>query len=267
VFTQYFSLKFNPFVKELDEKDVFISKDSKELLSRLEYMKKARGFFLLTAEAGFGKTTLLRKFSSSLNTGLFKVYYSALSSLTVMDFYRSLIIRMGEAPAYQKVRMFEQLQRLITDSYYERKITPVFILDEAQSLSGGVLEDLRMIFNFKMDSENPFITIVAGNPNIRRKLQLSANQALRQRIVGNYHMAGLMREETGGYITSRLSLAGAPDTNIFTETAVESIFTSTGGALRLVNTLAAASLTCACSRNQSVVDEEIVYQADRDIEI
>ena len=82
MFTQYFSLKFNPFVKELDEKDVFISKDSKELLSRLEYMKRARGFFLLTAEAGFGKTTHLRKFSSSLNTGLFKIYYSALSSLT-----------------------------------------------------------------------------------------------------------------------------------------------------------------------------------------
>jgi hypothetical protein len=37
---------------------------------------------------------------------------------------------MGEAPAYRKVMMFEQLQRLISDSYVERKIVPVFILDE-----------------------------------------------------------------------------------------------------------------------------------------
>jgi type II secretory pathway predicted ATPase ExeA len=163
--------------------------------------------------------------------------------------------------------MFEQLQRLIAASYYEKKITPVFILDEAQSLSGGVLEDLRMIFNFKMDSENPFITIIAGNINIRRKLQIAANQALRQRIIGNYHMAGLLRNEINDYIKSRLLLAGADNPNIFTDTALESIFTATGGAVRLINTLAAASLTCACSRNQDMVDEEIVYQADRDIEI
>jgi type II secretory pathway predicted ATPase ExeA len=267
VFTQYFSLKFDPFTKELDEKDVFMSKDSKELLSRLEYTKKTRGFFLLTAGAGFGKTTLLRKFASTLNPGLFKPYYSALSSLTVMDFYRSLILSMGEIPAYQKVRMFEQLQRLISASYYERKITPVFILDEAQSFSSSVLEDLRMIFNFRMDSENPFITIFAGDINIRRKLQLSSNQALRQRILGNYHMTGLLREEIGDYVKSRLSIAGAADVNIFIDAALESMFTSTGGALRLVNTLAAASMTCACSRNQSTVDDEIVYQADRDIEI
>jgi type II secretory pathway predicted ATPase ExeA len=267
VFTLFFGLKFNPFSKELNEKDVFMSKDGKELLSRLEYLKKTRGFFLLTAEAGFGKTTCLRKFSSSLNQGLYKVYYCALSSLTVMDFYRSLIISMGETPAYQKVRMFEQLQRLISGCYYERKVTPVFIIDEAQSLSGGVLEDLRMIFNFKMDSENPFVAIIAGNPNIRRKLQISANQALRQRIIGNYHMTGLLREELKDYVVSRLAIAGAADTNIFTDAALEFMFTSSGGAVRLINNLAAASLTCACSRNLHVVDEEIVYQADRDIEI
>ena len=119
MFTQYFGLKFNPFSKELDQKDVFMSNDARELLARLEYIKKTRGFFLLTAESGFGKTTLLRKFSASLNTGLFSVYYSALASLTVMDFYRSLILRMGETPAYRKISMFEQLQRLISTSYCE----------------------------------------------------------------------------------------------------------------------------------------------------
>ena len=267
MFTQYFSLKFNPFIKELDEKNVFVSNDSKELLSRLEHMKRTRGFFLLTAESGFGKTTLLRKFAASLNPGLFQVCYCALSSLTVMDFYRSLILRMGEVPAYKKIMMFEQLQRLISDSYYDKKITPVFILDESQSLSGGVLEDLRMIFNFKMDAENPFITIIAGHHTVRRKLQLSVNQALRQRITGNYHMTGITRDEIGAYITSRLSIAGAPDINIFTEAALEAIFISSGGALRVINNLATASLTCAFTRNQSIIDEEIVYQADKDIEI
>ena len=184
-----------------------------------------------------------------------------------MDFYRSLIFRMGETPEYKKINMFEQLQRLISVSYYENRVIPVFILDEAQSLSNSVLEDLRMIFNFRMDAENPFILILSGDNNIRRKLQISANQALRQRIIGNYHMSGLLRDEVKDYIASRMMLAGAVDTYVFTEAAIESIFTSAGGALRVINTLAVASLTCAYSRNQSIVDEEIVYQADRDIEI
>jgi type II secretory pathway predicted ATPase ExeA len=258
---------FNPFSKEVNEKDVFISNDAKELSARLEFMKRTRGFFLLTAETGCGKTTLLRRFAGSLNANLYNVCYSALSSLTVMDFYRSLIIRMGEIPAYKKISMFEQLQRLISVSYRDKKVTPVFILDEAQSLSGGVLEDLRMIFNFRMDSENPFIAVIAGSSNIRRKLQLSVNQPLRQRIVNNYHMTGLLRDEIKDYITSRLSVAGAPDTNIFTDAALESLFTAAAGSVRLVNSLAAACLTCACSQNSYIVDEEIVYRADKDIEI
>jgi type II secretory pathway predicted ATPase ExeA len=267
VFTQYFGLKFNPFSKELDEKDVFMSNDSRELLSRLDYLKKTRGFFLLTADAGFGKTTLLRRFASSLNPNMFKVFYCPLSTLTVMDFYRSLIIGMGEIPAYQKINMFGQFQRMVSASYHDKGVVPVFILDEAQSLSGGVLEDLRMVFNFKMDSENPCMVVIAGNPNIRRKLQLAANQALRQRITGNFHMAGLSRDEVKPYVVSRLKLAGAADADVFTDSALESLFMASGGALRMVNTLAAAALTCACSRNSPLVDEEIVYQADRDIEI
>gem|GEM_PF-4160167 len=42
--------------------------------------------------------------------------------------------------------------------------------DEAQSLSKGVLDDLRILFNFKMDSENPFILILAGHPALRNRL-------------------------------------------------------------------------------------------------
>jgi len=267
LFTQFFGLKFNPFSKEMPVGDTFASKDSTELLSRLEYTKKNRGFFLLTADPGYGKTTILRKFTDSLNPGLFRVCYSPLSSLTVMDFYRSLVLGMGEIPAYQKIKMFGQLQRLISESHYERRITPVFIMDEVQSLSNGVLEDLRMIFNFKMDSENPFIAIMAGNSNIRRKLQISANQALRQRFIGNYHMTGLLRDEIKPYVDSRLAIAGALNRNIFSAAALEALFVSSGGALRMINSLAAASLACACARSQELIDDEIVFQAGKDIEI
>ena len=266
MFTQYFGLKFNPFTKEIEEKHLYASVDFKELDSRLDYMKKTRGFFLLTADAGVGKTTALRSFASALNPGLYRVCYSAVSSLTVMDFYRALIMGMGAVPEFVKIKMFDQLQRLILASH-EKRVTPVFIIDEAQSLSNGILEDLRMIFNFKMDSENPFILILAGNHIIRHKLQLSAHQALRQRFVGNYHMQGLSKDETSKYLSSRMKIAGAADPTVFSEAAVESIHNQTNGAPRLVNNLAGASLTLAAISERKLVDDEIVYQAAKDIEI
>lgn len=267
MFTQHFGLKFNPFTKEIDEKHLYDSADFKELGSRLEHMTKTRGFFLLTADAGVGKTTALRRFAGSLNAGLYRVCYSAVSSLTVMDFYRRLIILMGSVPEYTKVKMFGQIQQLVMASYQEKRITPVFIVDEAQSLSNGVLEDLRMIFNFKMDSENPFILILSGHHTVRNRLQLTAHQALRQRFIGNYHMGGLSGGETGTYLSSRLNVAGASDAGVFAESAVESIHNLSGGSPRLVNNLADASLKLAAAQGIDSVDGEIVRKASMDIEI
>jgi type II secretory pathway predicted ATPase ExeA len=267
MYKQYFGLKTDPFSKEIDENHLFESKGMREVASRLDFHLQTRGFFLLTADAGVGKTTALRRFASSLNPGIHRVCYIAMTSLTVMDFYRSLIIRMGASPEYGKVMMFEQIQNLVSESYYSKRVTPVFIVDEAQCLVSGILDDLKMIFNFKMDSENPFVFVMSGNHTIRRKLQLSAHQSLRQRFVGNYHMEGLGEGEVAAYIAARLRLAGAPDENIFEPTATEAIQTATNGCPRLVNNFADASLKLAAVLGKKRVDEGIVYQASKDIEI
>jgi type II secretory pathway predicted ATPase ExeA len=267
MYKQYFSLKRDPFTKEIDEGYIYESKGIKEIASRFEFLLQTRGFFLLTADAGVGKTTALRRFAASLNPGIYRVCYSPMSTLTVLDFYRSIITRMGAAPEFGKALMFEQLQHLVSDSFHNKRITPVFIVDEAQCLSNAILEDLKMIFNFKMDSENPFILVMAGNHAIRRKLQLSANLGLRQRFVGNYHLEGLGEDETGDYIKSRLRIAGAPDENIFEPNAVLAIQKATNGCPRMINNFADASLKLATVLDKKRVDEEIVFQAAKDIEI
>jgi len=267
MYRQYFGLKCSPFTNEIDEKHLYESAGLRELASRLDFHLQTRGFFLLTADAGVGKTTALRRFASSLNQNIYRICYCAMSSLTVMDFYRGLIIRMGAEPEYGKIMMFEQLQHLISDSYHNKRATPVFLIDEAQCLSGGILEDLRMIFNFKMDAESPFIFIMAGNHAVRRKLQLSAHQGLRQRFVGNYHMEGLCKDETSAYVASRLKLAGAADEGLFGQSAIEAIWAATNGCPRMINNFADASLKLAAVLDKRRVDEEIVFQAAKDIEI
>jgi len=266
MFRQFFGLKYNPFGKEIDISNVYESEDIKELNSRFKYIQIIRGMFLLIGEPGMGKSTALRKFSTELNPGLYKSCYFSLSTVTVMDFYRGLLMSLGEVPSHKKVTMFHQIQQAIMSLYYNQKITPVIMLDEVQMLSNSILEELRLLFNFKMDSENPFILILSGQSQIRNKLQLAVNAPLKQRIGVKYVMQGLKPEELSDYIGTRLKAAGLSE-NVFTQTAVEAIYSASKGVPRLVNSLATASLMYACSIKQKYIDEEVVYQGQKDFEM
>jgi type II secretory pathway predicted ATPase ExeA len=85
---------------------------------------------MIVGEPGAGKTYALRVFSDSLNKALYKVVYFPMSTGSVNDFYRGLAFGLGEEPKTRKVDLFRQIQHAVSTSFHERKITPVFILDE-----------------------------------------------------------------------------------------------------------------------------------------
>lgn len=266
MFTQFFGLMYNPFAKEFDISDTYESYDIKEFKSRFKYIQSSRGIFLLMGDPGTGKSTALRNITSGLNPGLYKPCYFTLSTVTVMDFYRGILMSLGEIPANRKVTMFHQIQQAISSLYHDQKITPVIMLDEIQLVCNGILEDIRLLFNFKMDSENPYILILAGQPQIRNKLALSVNAPLKQRINIKHIMQGLKKEEIEDYLASRLKAAGALE-SIFTPSAAEAIYSVSKGIPRLINNLATASLMYACSKRQERIDEETVYQGQKDFDI
>lgn len=266
MFTGYFGLKFNPFTKEIPKEHLFSGHDLREFYSRIDYLQKARGIGLVVGEPGIGKSTALRGYASNLNPALFKYCYFSLATVTVLEFYRALAIELGIEPKHKKVALFHQIQQAIYTLYYEQRITPVIILDEIHLASNKLLEDLRLIFNFNMDSQNPFVLILAGQPLIRSKLSLSINSPLRQRIVVKYIMSGISKDEVDNYLSSRIKLAGSNE-DIFTPTAVEAIYAITNGVTRLINSIATNSLICAFAQKKRFVDEEIVYQAQSEMNL
>ena len=63
MFKPFYGLTFNPFDKSLPENHAFESRDFKQMLSRLDYLKNTRGIGLFTAPPGMGKTFALRCFA------------------------------------------------------------------------------------------------------------------------------------------------------------------------------------------------------------
>ena len=260
MFKQYFGMKANFYDKEIDSTDLYAGNDLKELESRLKHILEVRGIFLLIGEPGSGKTSALRKLAEGLGPSLFKPFYIKLSTVTVNDFYKQLATELGEEPKFRKIDMFNQIQSAIANLYFEQHITPVIIADEMHNASSSILDDLRMLFNFRMDSVNPYVLIIAAQPAIRTKLALNSGLPLKQRIGGKYTMKGLSEPETHEYIKTRMALAGVVR-DVFTEQAITQIHSSSNGFPRNINNLANACLMYCKWKNLEYVDEEVVYQA------
>ena len=257
--TSRYGLEFNPFLKNSKEV-LFKSSEFSEALFRLDYLAKTKGFGILTGAPGRGKTTVVRHWASSLNPSLFKVVYTSLSTVTVNDFYRNLAASLGAQPAYRKTENFHAIQDEITRLALDKKKTPVIIIDEANYISSAVLNDLKILFNFEMDSRDRAVILLVGLPQLNHTLQLAMHEPLRQRIIMNYNIDGYTKEEGHSYIDSKLKGAGCSQ-DVFDDSAIEAILNASDGTARMISKLCNNALVIGNSQNINLINADTVMQA------
>ncbi|WP_075859805.1 ExeA family protein [Carboxydothermus pertinax] len=134
---------------------------------------------------------------------------------------------------------------------------PVVIVDEAHLLDREMLEEIRFLLNFRMDSYNPMSLILVGQPELRRILQLQVYEAIAQRINLRYHLPPMEREEAKGYVAHHLRTAGASST-IFTDDALDMVYEYAGGIARKINNLCIACLMAAAAEQKRLIDDRMV---------
>ena len=263
-FTRY-GLEFNPFIK--NSKEILVdTSEYREITFRLNYLTKTKGFGLLTGSAGKGKTTALRNWAAGLNPSLYKVIYSSLSTLTLNDFYRNLILELGATPAFKKPDNFRIIQEEITRLSVEKRKTPIIIIDEANYVSNAILNDLKMLFNFEMDSRDRAVILLAGLPQLNSTLRLSAHEPLRQRIVMNYNLEGISKEEGREYILEKLKGAGCNQA-VFEDAAIEAVLNAADGTPRMINKFCNSAMLIGDVQKANLITAEIVMQAVNDSEL
>ena len=262
----YFGMKCNPFKKGFDSKKSFEFNDFNEMQARLNYLLKNKGIGLFTGSSGLGKTYSIKYFSEHLNVGLYKVVYISLSTLTVRDFYKSLCFGLGITPENGKIDMFKQIQETIKTYVNERKITPIIILDEAQYLRPEILNDIKMLLNFDMDSKDYAVLILMGQPTLNNLLSRNTHEALRQRIIINYTFAGIGKKEVEKYLENRLKLAGMNE-KMFEENAIEALTSNCNGSIRKLNTIIEKCLMICEQKEENIVTSETVLLAENEINL
>ncbi|MGN0734448.1 MAG: ExeA family protein [Anaerovoracaceae bacterium] len=264
-YTGRYGLEMNPFIK--NGKDVLVETgEYREIVFRLDYLLQTKGFGLITGEPGRGKTTAVRKWAEKLNPSAYKVVYISLSTVTVIEFYRQLAEKLGIDPFYKKVDNFKAIQGMIERYRREKRITPVIILDEANYMKSGILNDLKILFNFEMDSRDYAVVLLVGLPQLNNQLRLSVHEPLRQRLVTSYNMEGLNEKESEQYIYDKLKGCGCHQ-EVFDKNALHAIINASNGTPRIINQICNKALLIGEKKGKMIIDMETVMDAVNDNEL
>jgi type II secretory pathway predicted ATPase ExeA len=258
-----FGLKRRPFDKSIATRDLYSWPGLEELEARLEMAKGAHGIMLLTGEPGTGKTVALRRFVDSLNTEHYQPVYLPLSTLTVLDAYAQLHRALGGEEIRSKSLLFAGIQQGIAQLNAQSK-QPVIVLDEADLLRSAIFDELRILLNFEMDSRDPLLLILCGQPQLLAKLALRVHLPFRQRVAMRYRMPSMDEAHTKAYVEHHLKLAGRKQ-RLFTDEAMMQIFVQSGGIPRAVGNVALAAMVNAAARAADIVELDDVIAASREV--
>lgn len=255
MYRKHFGLTRHPYDKDLAADDLFPSASLLELNARLKHLIDMRGIGLVTGDSGSGKTTTCRHMVAGLHSGLYRVLYVSMTTGNVMDLYKSIAWELGLSTERNRAALFKQIRTEVSRLCAENRVKPVLIIDEAHHLRTDLLEDMRLLTNYAMDSENRLTVVLVGHPELRRRMGMAALDALAQRIVVRANVRGIARDEMGAYLAHRLKLAGS-ELPLFEPPTVEAIFQASSGLPRKANNLAHHSLFAAAIAKAKTVTTE-----------
>ena len=263
MFEKHFGLSSKPFSLVPNPEVLFLSQNHENGLTYLEYgLSEKVGFILLTGEIGVGKTTLIRymlnKMISPMDVAvIFNTNFST-------DQLLSRILSEFDIPCdtTEKERHLEMLYQFLIERY-ARGRHALLIIDEAQNLPDQALEDIRMLSNLQTDDHVLLQIMLVGQTELKNRLNAPGLLQLAQRIVVNYHLAPLSKQQTHQYIAYRLQAAGGA-IDLFSSEALQLISEHAAGIPRTINLLCDAALVYGYGDNLKRIDLATVEKVIKD---
>lgn len=258
MYNAFFGFQENPFNLSPDPAFLYRSPQHEEALANLIYgVHSRKGFIVLTGEVGTGKTTMLECLRDYLETQYIEFAFIFNSRINTEQFFEMIAYDLDLRCNHKsKTEVLFALNHLLIQQANEGRTT-VLIVDEAQNLEWDVLEEIRLLGNLENPRLGKLLQIVlAGQPELDRKLDAPNLRQLKQRIVLRCGLAPFQLSEAFEYITSRLRKAGMPDQTVFPDEVIKELHLRSQGIPRLINAVCDnLLLTCfALERKVSTIE-------------
>lgn len=265
MYEKYWGLSEKPFLNTPDPRFLYHSIQHDEALSRLIYAVQERiGAVMLTGVFGCGKTVIAQVILNELSSQKYKTAYIVNPRLDDVDILRMILHHLDIAePPVRKADVLNNLHDILLNNMRNGKET-VVIIDEAHAIDNeNIFEEIRLLLNFQLQDRFLLTLILLGQPELKQKID--KNMQLEQRINIKCHLGSLNIEETRNYIIYRLTVAKRTEP-IFTEKAVSSIFSYSGGIPRRINRLCDICLLAGFVKRVDKIDDDIVQEEIKGLE-
>ena len=266
MYAHFYQLAEDPFNLTPDPKFHYVNESTREALASILHGLKARkGFLTLIGEAGTGKTTLLKRILDEIEgeTQVVFVFNPGVSFDELLEFICS---ELGiAADGRRRLQMLERLNEYLLEQLTAGR-NVVVMIDEAQTLSDAVLEELRLLSNLETSKEKILQILLAGQPELEEKLRRPGLRQLRQRIAVRATLRPMRLTEIGAYVQTRLHSAGASRDDLFTKAALHKIWRSSKGIPRVVNVICDNAMMIAFAEGKKRIGYSVAVEAVRDLE-
>ena len=267
MYTSFYNLKEKPFNLTPSPRFLYLGETHKEALSLLTYgVMERKGFVLLTGEVGTGKTTIVQTLLGDLDSS---VKYVSLSNptLSAKDFLFYVASGLGLKTQFESKGSFLIHFENFLQTLLHQQQNVLLIVDEAQKLSLTLLEEIRLLSNMETADEKLINISLVGQPELNQKLSHPECRPLLQRISIRYHINPLHVIETEAYIKTRLKLAGARDTKIFSKKVIRAIHSYAQGYPRMINVLCDNALLLGYSNGKKHITVEMIEECYNDLQL
>ena len=269
LYQTHFGLSQAPFNITPDPTFLYLTVSHREGLAQLSYGIRARkGFVVLTGEVGTGKTTLIHALLNDLNGSVHTaLIFSAIVSPA--DLLRTVCEEFGliepKRPLQEMHDYLVSLNEFLLGSYRKGK-NCALIIDESQNLSAEVLETIRLLSNFETSKEKLLQILLVGQPELAVRLNSPELRQFKQRVMLRHHLRALSLQECWEYVMHRLKVAGG-DRSILAPSALETIYSYSGGIPRVINVLCDNALLMGYAIGRKEIDAEIIREVAEDLNI
>jgi type II secretory pathway predicted ATPase ExeA len=184
------------------------------------------------------------------------------------DFLRLLAGRfdLGADAADSKALFLERLEHFLLERRAGGE-TMALVIDEAQSLSLELLEEIRLLANIETPSAKLLPLVLAGQLELATRLEDPSIRQLKQRVTLRCQIEPFNVAETAAYIASRVSTAGGAATQLFSREAVTLIYEHSGGIARSINVICDNALVSGMALGRKSIDRAIVMEVCRDLRL
>jgi len=273
IYEAFYGLKEQPFAISTDPKFLFMSASHQRAYEELVTgLRRREGILLLTGETGTGKTTMCRAVLGALGDRTFSAlilnpYMSGAEMLRAIlrdfGFVSRDDLRRGAFSQADVPQLVDALEGFLV-SLRAIDSHAVVVIDEAQSLPGEVLDQIRLLTAHERDGQRLVQVMLVGQPLLLQTLMTEPMYALNERVTRRVTLSPLPPAEVEAYIKHRLEVAGGSALT-FTPDAAALVAELSRGLPRRVNVLCDRALQEGRIEGAVTISPDMVTHAARSL--